>query len=144
MRQDMLTLRENKEVTGLTTLPGNCPFCGGPIDVTAFACRDCEAAVEGRFAPNRLAALDAAQAEFVLSFVRNRGNIRELERELGVSYPTVRARLDDVIRALGFKVAGDTAAAEEARARRADVLAAVERGEMTAAEAADALKQRKF
>jgi len=99
------------------------------------------AAAEGRFAPNKLAALDAAQAEFVLAFVRNRGNIKELERELGVSYPTVRARLDDVIRALGFKVAEDAAAAEEARVRRADVLAAVEKGEMTAAEAADALKQ---
>lgn len=137
----MLKLRLDKEVDSLPTLPGNCPFCGGAIDVTAFACRDCDAAVEGRFAPNKLAALDAAQAEFVLAFVKNRGNIKELERELGVSYPTVRARLDDVIRALGFKVGEDAAAAEETRARRADVLAAVERGEMTAAEAADAIKK---
>jgi hypothetical protein len=124
----------------MPTLPGNCPFCGGAIDVTAFACRDCEAAVEGRFEPNRLAALDARQAEFVLAFVRRRGNIKELERELGVSYPTVRGRLDDVIRALGFRVAEDAAAAEEARALRAEILAAVERGEMTAADAAEALK----
>jgi hypothetical protein len=137
----MLKSQQNKEVDGLPTLPGNCPFCGGLVDVTAFACRDCDAAVEGRFAPNKLAALDAAQAEFVLAFVKNRGNIKELERELGVSYPTVRARLDDVIRALGFKVGEDATAAEEARARRADVLAAVERGEMTAAEAADAIKK---
>lgn len=125
----------------MPTLPGNCPFCGGGIDVTAFACGDCDAAVEGRFAPNKLAALDGAQAEFVLAFVRNRGNIKELERELGISYPTVRARLDDVIRALGFRVAEDAAAAEETRARRTDILAAVEKGEMTAAEAADALKK---
>ena len=124
----------------MPTLPGNCPFCGGAIDVTAFACRDCDAAVEGRFAPNKLAALDGAQAEFVLAVVRNRGNIKELERELGISDP-VRARLDDVIRALGFRVAEDAAAAEETRARRADILAAVEKGEMTAAEAADALKK---
>ena len=137
----VLTLCQTKEVTGLPTLPGNCPFCGGAVDVTAFACRDCDAAVEGRFAPNKLAALSSAQADFVLAFVRSRGNIKELERELGVSYPTVRARLDDVIRALGFKVAEDAAAAEEARARRADLLAAVEKGEMTAAEAADALKK---
>lgn len=137
----MLILSACKEVTDLPTLPGNCPFCGGPIEVSAFVCNDCGAAAEGRFAPNKLAALDAAQAEFVLAFVRNRGNIKELERELGVSYPTVRARLDDVIRALGFKVAEDAAAAEEARVRRADVLAAVEKGEMTAAEAADALKK---
>ena len=86
----MLTLCQTKEVTGLPTLPGNCPFCSGAIDVTAFACRDCDAAVEGRFAPNKLAALDGAQADFVLAFVRNRGNIKELERELGISYPTVR------------------------------------------------------
>ncbi len=137
----MLVLLIIEEVKGLPTLPGNCPFCGGAVDVTAFACRDCDAAVEGRFAPNKLAALDGAQAEFVLAFVRNRGNIKTLERELGVSYPTVRARLDEVIRALGFAVAEDAAAAEEARARRTDVLAAVEKGEMTAAEAADALKK---
>ncbi len=137
----MLILSTCKEVADLPTLPGNCPFCGGPIEVSAFVCNDCGAAAEGRFTPNKLAALDAAQADFVLAFVRNRGNIKELERELGVSYPTVRARLDDVIRALGFKVAEDAAAAEETRARRADVLAAVEKGEMTAAEAADALKQ---
>jgi hypothetical protein len=137
----MLILHHTKEVADLPTLPGNCPFCRGAIDVTAFACRDCDAAVEGRFTPNKLAALDGTQAEFVLAFVRNRGNIKELERELGISYPTVRARLDDVIRALGFKVAEDAAAAEEARARRADVLAAVEKGEITAAEAADALKK---
>jgi hypothetical protein len=97
--------------------------------------------VEGRFTPNRLAALSGEQAEFVLAFVRRRGNIKELERELGLSYPTVRARLDGVIRALGFTVAEDEAAAEEVRARRSDVLAAVERGEMTAAEAARALQE---
>jgi hypothetical protein len=127
----------------MPTFPGNCPFCGGRVEVTAFACASCEAAVEGRFTPNKLAALDAEQAEFVLAFVRRRGNIKELERELGVSYPTVRGRLDDVIRALGFKVAEDAAAAEETRALRADILAAVGRGEMTAAEAAEALKEIK-
>jgi hypothetical protein len=124
----------------LPILPGKCPFCGGKVEVTAFACSACEAGVEGRFMPNKLAALNSEQAEFVLAFVRCRGNIKELERELRISYPTVRARLDEVIRALGFRVAEDAAAAEEARARRADVLAAVERGDMTAAEAADALK----
>ena len=122
-------------------LPGNCPFCGGNIEVSAFVCPDCDAGVEGRFTPNKLAALNGAQAEFVLAFVRNRGNIKELERELGISYPTVRARLDDVIRALGFRVAEDAAAAEEARVQRAKILASVENGVMTAAEAAEALKK---
>lgn len=125
----------------MAILPGSCPFCGGAIAVTAFTCCKCEAEVRGQFAPNKLAALDGSQAEFALAFIRNRGNIKELERELGISYPTVRARLDDVIRAMGFRVKEDAAAADEARARRTDVLAAVESGEMTAAEAAEALKQ---
>lgn len=60
---------------------------------------------------------------------------------MGVSYPTVRARLDDVIRALGFNVKEDVAAAEETRGRRAEVLDAVAAGRITAAEAAEALKK---
>ncbi len=124
----------------MPVLPGSCPFCRGAVDVTAFACGQCGARVEGRFTPNKLAALDAAQAEFALAFIRNRGNIKDVERELGVSYPTVRARLDEVIRALGYRVGEGAAAADEARARRAEVLDAVAKGEMTAAQAAEALK----
>jgi hypothetical protein len=125
----------------MSTLPGSCPFCGGAIAVTSFLCGKCDAEVKGHFTANKLAALDGPQAEFALAFIRNRGNIKELERELGVSYPTVRARLDDVNRALGFRIKEDAAAADETRSRRAEVLAAVEEGEMTAAEAAEALKQ---
>ena len=124
----------------MADLPGSCPFCGGALEVTSFACTACEATVGGRFTLHKLFALDAAQADFVVAFLRNRGNIKEVERELGVSYPTVRARLDGVIRALGF-AADDEGAGDEIRARRAELLAAVERGEMTAAAAAAALKK---
>ena len=124
----------------MADLPGSCPFCGGALEVTSFACTACEATATGRFTLHNLFTLDAGQADFVAAFLRNRGNIKEVERELGVSYPTVRARLDGVIRALGF-AADDDGAAEEARARRAELLAAVERGEMTAAAAAAALKR---
>jgi len=122
-------------------LPGNCPFCSGIVEVSAFFCRDCGARVEGRFAPNRLAALDGEQAEFVLAFVRARGNIKELERALGVSYPTVRARLNAVIRALGFGGAGGASAAPAARERRIEVLDAVGRGELDAGAAAAELEK---
>ena len=125
----------------MPSLPGACPFCGGPFDVTAFVCEKCDAEVKGHFRPNRLAALDGAQAEIALAFIRNRGNIKELERELGLSYPTVRTKLDDVIRALGFSVKEDAAVVEEAKARRAEILDAVASGRITAAEAADALKK---
>jgi len=125
----------------MPNLPGSCPFCGGGLEVTAFVCECCAADVRGRFTPNRLAALDGDQAAFALAFIRSRGNIKELERELGVSYPTVRARLDDVVRALGFTVKEDAAAAEEARGRRAEILDAVAAGRMAVGEAAEALKK---
>jgi hypothetical protein len=116
-----------------TRLPGSCPFCGGSVVVTDFACRDCGATVNGLFDPCPFCALDADQRRFLMSFVRCRGNIKEVEKDLGISYPTVRARLDAVAKTLGFGPAPD-------RGARADVLAMLERGEITADEAAEMLK----
>ena len=65
-------------------------------------CPDCAISIDGEFAPPALLKLTGAQIDFVEVFIKNRGVIREVERELGVSYPTVRARLDEVITALGY------------------------------------------
>mgnify|MGYP000248984318 CR=1 FL=1 len=123
----------------MVQLPSRCPFCGDVIEVSAFVCTGCDAVVEGRFSPHPLGVLDAEQTRFVLTFIRNRGNIKDVERELGLSYPAVRARIAEVMKALGF--AGDAAAEESLGAQRADVLAALERGEINAAQAAERLKQ---
>ncbi len=117
-----------------------CPSCGGPLEVRRLQCPQCATSVEGQFPPSRYAALDPAEQTFLELFLRARGNLREVERVLGLSYPTVRARLDAVLDRLGLGEDAGEAAAATLR-RRLEVLAALERGEITATEAADRLVQ---
>src|SRR5229473_1724129 len=103
-----------------------CPSCDGNLSVTRLRCLDCAINIEGEFELPRLLKLTRAQIDFIEVFIKNRGIIREVERELGVSYPTVRARLDDVIQALGYSAksaAEDETANDDASARRRIVLA---------------------
>src|SRR6266436_1890229 len=79
-----------------------CPSCEGNLTVTSLGCPECVINITGEFALPQLLKLTRAQIDFIEVFIKNRGIIREVERELGVSYPTVRARLDEVIKALGY------------------------------------------
>ena len=81
-----------------------CPSCEGDLTVTKIQCPKCDIALEGEFAMPALLRLSPAQLDFTEVFLKNRGVIRDVERELGVSYPTVRARLDDLIASLGYQV----------------------------------------
>jgi hypothetical protein len=81
-----------------------CPVCQGELAITRLSCRECRTAIEGDFSPPKLCTLAPEHLEFIEVFVRCRGNIKEVERDLGISYPTVRARLEDAIRALGYEV----------------------------------------
>jgi hypothetical protein len=81
-----------------------CPSCNGDLSVSRIDCPSCNIHIEGEFSLPALLRLNRGQLDFVEVFVKNRGIIREVERELGVSYPTVRARLDEVIEAIGFNV----------------------------------------
>src|SRR5829696_10225986 len=89
------------------TVLGQCPVCAHELTVTRLQCRHCGTAVEGQFALGRFARLKGEQLAFLEVFVNNRGIIKDVEAELGISYPTVRARLDDVIKGLGFPTGGD-------------------------------------
>jgi hypothetical protein len=82
-----------------------CPSCNGDLAVSKLHCHACEITIEGDFGVPALLRLSRAQLDFVEVFLKNRGIIREVERELGVSYPTVRARLDEVLDAIGFSLA---------------------------------------
>jgi hypothetical protein len=86
-----------------------CPSCNGDLAVSKLRCHSCDIAIEGDFGVPALLRLNRAQLDFVEVFLKNRGNIREVERELGVSYPTVRARLDEVLDAIGFNLASRAA-----------------------------------
>jgi hypothetical protein len=120
-------------------LMGRCPACGSDLAVTRLHCFNCDTGIEGRFEICRFCLLTRDQKEFVETFLRARGNIREVEREMGISYPTVRNRLDQVIRALGYDVGPDP---DDVRAneRRREVLARLNRGEITPEEALRLLK----
>lgn len=84
------------------SMVSRCPVCESGMVVSELKCERCGTCVRGRFEVPELCRLPDELYEFTLVFVRNRGVIREVEKELGISYPTVRARLDSVISALGF------------------------------------------
>jgi len=84
--------------------PVRCPICQSELTVTRLHCTSCDTALEGRFAASHLANLSPEQVEFVVTFVRNEGRINRIEQEGGWgSYPTIRNRLQETIRALGFE-----------------------------------------
>ena len=79
------------------TLPSRCPCCQQALKVTRLACGECETAVEGQFDLPILARLNEDDQEFVLSFLQSSGSLKDLSRRYGISYPTVRNRLDALI-----------------------------------------------
>ncbi len=83
--------------------PTRCPVCQAELTVTRLHCPSCDTAIEGRFAAGSFAHLSAEQLDFIVTFVRCEGKINRMESELGLSYPTIRNRLHDVIRAMGFE-----------------------------------------
>ena len=121
-------------------MPTRCPVTGEPLEVTRLECPTSGVAIEGRFTPNEFAMMSPENLEFMRLFMRVRGNLKEVERILGVSYPTVRGRFDTLVRSLGYETVPET---QEVRTTRADVLGMLERGELTAEEAAVRLRALK-
>jgi hypothetical protein len=97
------------------TVISRCPVCGDELTVTRLHCQSCDTGIDGRFRLARIGRLNSEQLAFVEVFLKNRGIIKDVEAELNLSYPTVRARLDDALKAMGF---GGGAADSENGARR--------------------------
>lgn len=83
-------------------IPVHCPACSSRMTVTELTCPVCDTRVQGNFAAPGLHRLTTEQLQFVEVFLRCRGNIKEVERDLKISYPTVRSRLDQAIAAMGY------------------------------------------
>src|SRR5258708_39413552 len=81
-----------------------CPVCGDDLHIVRLECPACGSALQGNFTLGRLARLTREQLQFVEVFIRCRGKIKDVEEELGISYPTVVARLNEVVQAMGFEV----------------------------------------
>ncbi len=133
-----------------------CPVCSGELTIARLHCRSCGTALEGEFGVGRFGRLDRDQMSLLESFLRSRGNLKEMERELGISYPTVRARVDALIRSLGLSegsseadddfgagfadgFAEETDGADPAAERRS-ILERLARKEISAEDAAAALR----
>ena len=123
-----------------------CPVCSSELAVTRLHCRSCGTTLEGDFSVGRFGRLNRDQLALLESFLRSRGNLREMERELGISYPTVRSRVEALVRALGFGARADSdepddPISEPAEARtREEILQALARHEMSADDAAAAIR----
>jgi len=113
----------------MTKMPGGCPVCHEKLTIRSLYCPVCKVKLEGEFELPKLLSLTPEQMEFVEIFLRSRGNIKVVERELGISYPTVRAKLEEVIARLGYDVEPHD------RTDASDVLASLEKGEVTVEEA---------
>ncbi len=81
-----------------------CPVCGEKLYITELYCGKCGTKIEGQFQLDKFSYLSSEHKYFIEIFLKCRGNIKEVEKELNISYPTVRSRLNDVIAALGYKV----------------------------------------
>ena len=114
------------------TVLGKCPVCGEDLTVTRLHCRNCDSAIEGQFGLGRFYQLKPEQLHFVETFIRCEGKLNKVQEGLGLSYPTVRSRLQDVIRALGYEVKEDLSMAPEQRKGILDELA---QGKITSEEA---------
>lgn len=130
----------------------NCPVCDNQLTVTRLHCNTCGTTIEGDFTVGRFSRLNREQYALLESFLRSRGNLRELERELGVSYPTVRNRVEALLRALDL-ADGAPIPADPPRERppeperptvdaetRRSILERLARHELTAEQAAAALR----
>jgi len=124
-----------------------CPVCSGELAVTRLHCRSCGTTLEGEFSVGRFGRLTKEQLALLESFLRSRGNLRDMERELGISYPTIRSRVEALVRALGFgprdgdePSPDDSPAASKAATSRQEILERLARREIGAEEAATAIR----
>jgi len=119
---------------------GQCPICGNNLHVTRLNCRNCDTTIDGHFTLGRLYQLSPEQLEFVEVFLRCEGKINRVEQEIGLSYPAVRARLTDVIRALGYEVGEPTPSRSVSDEVRRDILNELQNGNLSAEEALQMLR----
>jgi len=130
---------------GLNKMPSQCPICGGAMTVTRLYCMHCDVTIEGHFHPasSPFAQLSPEQIQFVLAFVRNEGRLNRLEEELSLSYPTLRNRLHEVIRALGYEPGREEQTPRPNPQERMQILEELAQGQITYDEAQQRLSGKR-
>ena len=116
-------------------IPSRCPQCHSGLEIRLLCCPQCQTRVEGQFGLGPLERLSGPEIEFLLAFVKSSGSLKELAKRYRLSYPTIRNRLNDLIAKLD-------ASQDDAQETRRGILERVERGELSAVEAAKILERR--
>jgi hypothetical protein len=117
--------------------PTVCPTCGQALEVRELHCSHCATTIRGRWSPSVFERLTEDQQTFLRLFVRSRGNLSEVERSLGVSYPTVRAKLEEIIDLLQDAPASRPAPSET----RDEVLRLIASGQLNVDEGLERLQR---
>lgn len=117
-------------------LPGSCPFCGHSIEITRVNCKGCDCEINGSFNPGSFGLLPIEYQKFIAVFLKHRGNISQVEKELGISYPTINKMLETVNNML------EITTEKQPMLSRKQILDSIEKGEMSVKDAAFILKNR--
>lgn len=115
----------------------NCPVCSSAMKATRLSCTTCGTVIENDFSLSKFDRLSNEQLSFAEIFIKNRGSIKDIEKELGISYPTVKAKLNDLIKAFGYDIE------DEKQSNTGSVIDQLERGEITPDEALKKIKENK-
>ena len=126
----------------MRTVPSVCPICGGQITITRLYCPECDTTIEGRFTGRSFAQLAPEQMDFIETFLRCEGKINRVEKELNLSYPTIRNRLHEVIHALGYELGAEEETEGLSDVERQSILEDLEAGKISADEALNLLQER--
>lgn len=120
-------------------IPARDPVSGGELYISELAGEDSGITIRGKFEIPRYAMLDEEHQKFLETFLRCRGMLNSVERELGISYPTVRARLDGLLEALDLTPTKEETKKDKSADKKRKILEQLERGEITAEQAKEKL-----
>jgi len=118
----------------LPNIPTNCPACNTRMNITELKCSKCSTIVQGNFPINKLISLSEEDREFLMIFLRSRGNIKEVQERMGISYPTVKNKLDKLLTALDLSN-------EIKGLSRSEIINSLDNGEISVEEAMNLLKE---
>ncbi len=118
-------------------IPRECPSCSGNLNIIELQCESCNTIIKGKYIIPKLIRLQEEEMEFLMVFLSARGNIKEIEKDLKISYPTVKAKLDNLLISLGIKNRK-----ESTTDFKKSILDSIEKGEMKVDEAVKIFKSK--
>lgn len=113
-----------------------CPICSAKLKIIKLKCNKCGTVIENDFEFSKFEYLGEEHLNFMEVFLKCRGNIKDVEKELGISYPTVRAKLDEVVSALGYNIE-----VKKSIVSNKEILDLLEKGEISADQAVNMMKE---